>query len=170
MPVNFSGRYFRKNLNQLNRILKNEVHLVDFPGHDLNREGKVKGRLVGGNLSILYSLQATPYELDTKGKILFIEDVGEHLYHLDRIFNNLKLSGKLIDLKGLIAGSFTEMKDKKRPFGKNAEEVILEYVDDLDIPVAFGFPAGHSPNNVPFILGVDVEMTVQKDNSIIRYM
>ena len=111
----------------------------------------------------MYSMQATPYELNTRDNILFIEDVGEQLYHLDRIMNNLKLSGKLAHLKGLIAGGFTAMQDKKRPFGKRTEEIILDAVDEYDYPVFFNFPAGHMENNQPFILGTGIEIEVKEE-------
>jgi len=169
MPVNFSSLYFQENLQQLDSILKGEMPEVRINGNTLNRMGTYRGKLVGGNLSILYSLQSTSFEIDTKDSILFIEDVGEQLYHLDRMLNNLRLSRKLKDLKGLIVGGMTAMEDKKRPFGKSTYEIIGEAVKNYIFPVAFDFPAGHIDNNVPFLLGAEIELSVNSDNSYIKY-
>ncbi|HCR92167.1 MAG TPA: LD-carboxypeptidase [Prolixibacteraceae bacterium] len=127
--------------------------IYNFDAHPQNRNGEARGELVGGNLSLLYSLSGTPYDLVTRGKILFIEDVAEYLYHLDRMMMNLRLSGKLEKLAGLLVGSFTETKDNESPFGKSVEEIILDAVRDYDFPVCFGFPAGHIDRNMPVILG-----------------
>ena len=170
MPVNAKSPFFQENLQQLDAILKGKRPEIKISHHSLNRPGNYKGRLVGGNLSILYSLQATPYEIDTKGKILFIEDVGEQLYHLDRMLNNLRLSGKLKDLKGLIVGGMTAMEDKKRPFGKSPYEIVLEAAQDFGFPIAFDFPAGHIDNNVPFVLGEEITLSVTAEKSVIRYI
>lgn len=126
----------------------------------LNRKGKSKGRLVGGNLSILYSMSGTPSGIDTAGKILFLEDLDEYLYHVDRMMMNLKRSGKLKDLAGLIVGGMSEMKDNPIPFGKTAEEIIHDAVKEFSFPVVYGFPAGHIPNNYPLIMGSEVTLNV----------
>lgn len=126
----------------------------------LNRKGKSKGVLTGGNLSMLYSLLGSPSDIDTNGKILFIEDLDEYLYHVDRMMMNLKRNGKLSTLKGLIVGGMTEMKDNTIPFGRTAEEIIREAVAEYDYPVVFGFPGGHLPNNYPLILGREATLNV----------
>ena len=169
MPVNFEKPHFHENLAQLNLILKGQKPTIELKSNSLNRIGHCKGKVVGGNLSILYSLQSTPYEIDTKNKILFIEDVGEQLYHLDRMMNNFLLSGKLAHLKGLIVGGMTDMQDKKRPFGKTAYEIIFEAVKYFSYPVLFDFPAGHIDNNVPFILGAEAALIVDHKQSVIKY-
>jgi muramoyltetrapeptide carboxypeptidase len=170
MPVNFESPQFTVNLSQLNSILQGQKPKMTVSGNSLNRNGHGKGRLVGGNLSILYSLQSTPYELNTKNKILFIEDVGEQLYHLDRMLNNFLLSDKLKYLKGLIVGGMTDMQDKKRPFGMTPYEIVLDIVQQYDYPVLFDFPAGHTDNNVPFILGAEVEINVQYKKATLDYI
>jgi muramoyltetrapeptide carboxypeptidase len=170
MPVNFSSPSFQGNLRQLNDILQGRIQDITFNRHPLNIEGLGRGVLTGGNLSILYSLQSTPYAVNTDNRILFIEDVGEQLYHLDRMMQNLSLSGKLEKLNGLIVGAFTGMKDKKRPFGKNAEEIIRDYAGEYSFPVAFGFPAGHIRNNIPFMLGRAVELEVENGKVVLRYV
>ena len=125
-----------------------------------NRKGKAKGRLVGGNLSVLYSITGSLSDLDTDGKILFLEDLDEYLYHIDRMMMNLKRAGKLKGLVGLIIGGMNDMKDNTIPFGKTAEEIIREAVDEYTYPVFFGFPAGHLPNNYPLIMGSEVTLNV----------
>lgn len=170
MPVNFSSKFFQQNLLKLDAILKGQNVSIKAASHALNIEGVSRAEVMGGNLSILYSLQGTPYEIQTDGKILFIEDVGEQLYHLDRMLQNLAMSGKLQNIKGLIVGGLTDMKDKKRPFGKNAEEIILEYVENQGVPVAFGFPSGHQEDNEPFILGREAELSVQKGGTVLSYL
>lgn len=128
--------------------------------HELNREGDAEGELIGGNLSLLYALTGSVSEMDTKGKILFIEDLDEYLYHLDRMMLNLKRSGKLEHLAGLIVGSMTDMKDNVVPFGKNAEEIILDAVKEYNFPVCFNFPAGHIDRNLPLYFGRKVNLVV----------
>jgi muramoyltetrapeptide carboxypeptidase len=132
-----------------------------------NRQGKTKGLLTGGNLSMIYSLRGTPFDIDTRGKILFIEDLGEYMYHLDRMMMNLKTGGMLSHLAGMIIGTFTEMKDKEIPYGKTIEEIIFEAVDEYDFPVAFQFPAGHGENNFALKLGAEISMEVTETGSTI---
>lgn len=126
----------------------------------LNRKGKAKGLLTGGNLSVIYSILGSASDIETEGKILFLEDLDEYLYHIDRMMMNLKRNGKLKSLAGLIVGGMTEMKDNPIPFGKTAEEIIHEAVAEYSYPVVYGFPAGHIPNNYPLILGSEVTLNV----------
>ena len=170
MPVNSDSPFYMENLNQLSAILGGSMPDINFNNHPLNRYGSSRGRLLGGNLSILYSLQSTPFEIETKNNILFIEDVGEQLYHLDRMMNNLLLSDKLSGLKGLIVGGMTSMEDKKRPFGKSAYEIIANIVRQFKFPVAFDFPAGHIDNNIPFVLGTEIELNVTKEKTWVKYL
>lgn len=119
----------------------------------LQRKGKAQGIFTGGNLSMLYASLGTPSEIDTKGKILFIEDIDEYLYHIDRMMTAMKRAGKFSEIEGLIVGGMTDMKDTDISFGKTAEEIILSFVQEYKFPVSFGFPAGHIPNNIPLIMG-----------------
>ena len=132
-----------------------------------NRYGNTCGQLVGGNLSMLYSLRGTPYDIDTKGKILFIEDLGEYMYHLDRMMMNLKTGGKLEHLAGLIVGSFTGMKDLDIPYGKSVEEIIFDSIEEYDYPVVFQFPAGHSQDNFALKIGMEISMEISSTGTII---
>lgn len=137
-----------------------------FAGHKLNRNGTAKGSVVGGNLSILYSLLGSPSDIDTDGKILFLEDLDEYLYHIDRMVMNLKRNGKLSKLAGLIVGGMSDMKDNLIPFGKTAEEIIFDAVKEFNYPVCFNFPAGHVEENLPLTLGAAYDMKVGETVSI----
>lgn len=133
---------------------------ISSEANKLNRTGIAKGQLVGGNLSLLYSLIGSPSEIKTKGKILFIEDLDEMLYHIDRMMTNLKRNGHLKDLSGLIVGGMFEMRDNEIPFGKTAEEIIKEAVSEYKFPVCFNFPAGHIDDNRALVFGREVELIV----------
>ncbi|CAN5512643.1 LD-carboxypeptidase [soil metagenome] len=133
---------------------------------DINRNGEATGELVGGNLSILYSLLGSSSSIDTIGKILFLEDLDEYLYHIDRMMMALKRAGKLYKLAGLIVGGMNDMKDNKVRFDKTAEEIISEAVSEYSFPVLYGFPAGHIRNNMPLIMGRKISMNVNVDASV----
>jgi muramoyltetrapeptide carboxypeptidase len=128
--------------------------------NSLNRNGVCEGELVGGNLSLLYALAGTPSDISTDGKILFIEDLDEYLYHIDRMMMQLKRAGKLTHLKGLVVGGMSDMRDNAIPFGKSAIEIIAEAVAEYDYPVCFDFPSGHIDRNLPMVLGADVRLEV----------
>lgn len=125
-----------------------------------NRAGVAEGLLTGGNLAILGHLTGSSSEVDTAGKILFIEDIGEHLYHIDRLMLNLKRAGKLDNLKGLVVGSFTEIEDTDRPFGQTLEEIISYKVRGYSYPVCFNFPCGHQEINYTLTLGMQHKLIV----------
>ena len=128
--------------------------------HLLNRTGKVEAELVGGNLSLLVNCIGTPSELQCKNKILFLEDIGEYIYHADRQMYQLKRAGKLDHLAGLIIGGFTDMKDTERPFGKPVYENICNLVSEYDYPVCFDFPVSHEKANYALKIGLRYEMMV----------
>lgn len=129
-------------------------------GHPLNRKGEVTASLVGGNLSILAHLSGTSSEIKTKGKILFLEDVGEYLYNADRMLYQLKRNGRLDKLAGLVIGGFTDMKDTTRPFGKDVYEIIHDIVEEYDYPVCFGFPVSHGGENYALKHGTEYKLKV----------
>ncbi len=135
-------------------------HFSNSEHQSLNRKGIAKGILCGGNLSLLYALSGSVSDIDTVGKILFIEDLDEYLYHIDRMMIQLKRSGKLQNLAGLIVGGMSDMRDNAIPFGKTAEEIIREHVSEYDYPVCFDFPAGHVKRNLALIMGATVELNV----------
>ncbi|GAA4319199.1 LD-carboxypeptidase [Compostibacter hankyongensis] len=130
-----------------------DIH-YHFPAHPLNRQGTCRGMLIGGNLSLLTNLSGTAAAPDMARKILLIEDVGEYLYNIDRMMMNLKRAGWLEKLSGLLLGSFTASQETDTPFGQTAYEIILDKVKEYAFPVAFGFPAGHQPENYTLKLGV----------------
>jgi muramoyltetrapeptide carboxypeptidase len=134
-----------------------------------NRAGEASGVLVGGNLSVIYSMRGTQLDIDTAGKILFLEDVGEYLYHIDRMIMNLKISGKLRDLKGLIIGGMSGMKVSVSGFRKTAYDVILEAVEEYRYPLIFGFPAGHMRPNMTLILGREAILRVGPDEGNLNF-
>ncbi len=145
------------------RALSGQELSYDWPSSNLNRTGEAEGLLVGGNLSVLNSLLGSRSDIDTDGKILFIEDLDEYLYHIDRMMINFRRSEKLSGLKGLIVGGMNDMNDNEIPFGKNALEIINEHVCKYDYPVAFGFPAGHIDDNRALIMGSSVSLNVSDD-------
>jgi muramoyltetrapeptide carboxypeptidase len=140
----------------------------DLNPHPLNRTGTAKGILTGGNLSILQSLRGTGLDLKPKGKILFIEDIHELNYRVDRMMQNLKAGGVLEEIRGLIVGHFTGMKDGAAHYGKTALEIIRDAVDPYDYPVVFGFPAGHELPNHPLLMGGRTSLEVSNIRAIVR--
>lgn len=142
-------------------------YVVEAKGYEL--QGKAKGQLVGGNLSILYSLLGSESSLDTKGKVLFIEDLDEYLYHIDRMMQNLKRNGYFKKLEGLIVGSMADMHDNEIPFGQNEVGIITEIAREYNIPVCFYFPSGHQKDNRTLILGQEVEFEVKADEVILEF-
>lgn len=135
----------------------------------MNRPGKATGELVGGNLSILYSLFGSPSAIDCTDKILFIEDLDEYLYHIDRMMINLKRNGCLESIKGIVVGSMTKMKDNDIPWGKNAIEIIEDVTKTYHIPVLYNFPAGHIQDNRALILGDIVTINVNEKCSTLVF-
>ena len=166
MPVNFKGNT-PESLSSLKTALSSNEELVyNFPAHSINRIGETQGKVIGGNLSMLYSLNATPFDLDTTDCILFLEDLDEYLYHIDRMMQNLKLGGKLAKLKGLIVGGMTDMNDNDTPFGTEVEQIIYNAVSEYSYPVCFGFPAGHIKDNRVLKLGVSAQLKVSNTGVI----
>lgn len=136
--------------------------------HPLNRAGKTEGVLVGGNLSVLYGLRGTHFDLDAYEKILFIEDIDEKPYHIDRMMQNLKMGGVLENLTGLVVGQFTDCTEDPL-MGKTVYEIIAEAVSEYEYPVCFNFPSGHVDQNLPLLLGAEVTLTVNKNEVELKY-
>jgi len=130
-----------------------------------NRHGKAHAPLVGGNLTLLAHLVGSPSDIDTRGKLLFLEDVGEYLYNVDRMLRQLRRSGKLVGLAGLLIGGFTDMRDTTRPYGATVEAIIRDAVDDYEYPVCFGFPVSHGKENVALKIGVTHTLEVDNDGA-----
>jgi len=169
MPVNIRDDKPTESMNSMiNALLGKQIHYT-YPASGHGRSGQAEGILTGGNLSILCSLMGSPSEIDTNGKILFLEDVDEYLYHIDRMMMLLKRAGKLANLKGLIVGGMTRMNDNTIPFGKSASEIIAEAVKEYHYPVCFDFPAGHQDDNLALILGRKVHFSVGKEITLSFY-
>lgn len=148
--------------------LKGEDLSYTAPAHRLNRGGEAEGILTGGNLAILAHLSGSVSAIETKGRILFLEDVGEYRYNLDRMLLNLKRSGRLEDLKGLILGGFTDTQDTERPFGQEVEDLIYDKVKEYGYPVCFNFPAGHQEENFALRLGMPHRLKVDAGGSTLE--
>jgi len=152
MPINF-GENTPDAISSLLMTLKGIAPAYQFNSHPLNRQGEVVAEVVGGNLSTLFSLLGSETFPETAGKILFLEDLDEYLYHIDRMMMAIKRAGKLSHLAGLIVGGMTKMNDNTVPFGLSANEIIAQHVESFDFPICFDFPAGHFTDNRALILG-----------------
>ena len=139
-------------------VLQGNIPTYKMPEHPLNNSGNCSGTLVGGNVSVIYSTMGSVSEIDTTDAILFLEDLDEYLYHIDRMMVCLKRAGKLSPLKGIIVGHMNDMHDRGTPFGKTAEEIIKEHTEELGIPSYFNFDAGHMRMNHPLIFGTKVKI------------
>lgn len=163
MPIKIANDDF-DNMNNRSMIqaLTGGVLAYTMPNSNINRPGMAVGEIIGGNLSILYSLLASPSDLQTDGKILFIEDLDEHLYHIDRMMQALKRSGKLDKLAGLIIGGMEDMHNNnpENPFGQTAEEIVASCCEGYSYPICYHFPAGHGDNNVALKMGAQVTLSV----------
>ena len=164
MPINIDAdSYHSAALHTMVQALTTgKVHYT-IPAAEGNRAGQTQAKIVGGNLSILYAVNGSVSDIDTDGKILFIEDLDEYLYHIDRMMLCLKRSGKLSRLKGLIVGGMSDMHDNTVPFGFDAKEIIMQHVQEYDYPVCFDFPAGHIKDNRAIIMNAPATLNI--DNS-----
>ncbi|MFD2144540.1 S66 peptidase family protein [Mucilaginibacter antarcticus] len=159
MPVNIPDAS-AASLKSLKKALFGEEVSYQFQSHSINKPGEATGIVIGGNLSLLISAIGSVSDPDYNSKILFIEDVGEYLYAVDRMMRTLKRAGKLKKLAGIIVGGFTDIKDNDIPFGQTVPEIILDIVKDYDYPVCFDFPAGHIPDNRAVIFGKTAVLAV----------
>lgn len=175
MLFNFCGSRFNEaSISYLKEAIAgfplqyNIDHQITFKS--ITRLGNAQGTIVGGNLSLLYALSGSSSDLDTNGKILFIEDLDEYLYHIDRMILQLKRCGKLKGLRGLIVGGMNDMRDNTIPFGSTAEEIISQAVSEYDFPVCFGFPSGHIPTNYPLIMGMKVKLDINEQQTQLTFV
>ena len=158
-----------ESIESLRKSLFGENLNYEIPFDTANRLGNAKGEIVGGNLSILYSLMGSNAQIDCKGKILFIEDLDEYLYHIDRMMMSLKRCGCFEDLNGLIVGTMTKMKDNDIPWGKNANQIIEDVTRGYSFPVLYNFPAGHFRDNRALIFGKQVSLELSKETSKLTF-
>ena len=169
MPYTFEESTFQA-LDSLKKALFGEKQTYTYKSTFANRSGEAVGILIGGNLTLLTMLQGSASEIDFDDKILFLEDVGEHEYSIDRMLRMLKRAGKLANLKGLIIGAFNEIEAEKIAFGQTADEVIWDIVKEYDYPVCFNFPTGHIENNLSMVLGAEVSLKIETNNVQFKYL
>jgi muramoyltetrapeptide carboxypeptidase len=169
MPINLENNS-RKALETLKNSLFGKNLSYEIPADEKNKMGNATGEIVGGNLSVLYSLLGSNSAIKTAGKMLFMEDLDEYLYHIDRMCMNLKRNGYFENLKGLIVGKMSDMHDNEIPFGKTAQEIILDCVSEYNFPVVFNFPAGHLDDNRALILGRKIELNVNPEKTTLKFL
>lgn len=156
--------------DSLHSMLFGKLPEYQVPAHPLNRTGKASAPVVGGNLCIFSHMIGSETEVDTEGKILFIEDINEYLYNLDRMMIQLKRAGKLSGLAGLVVGQFTDMKDNNNPtFGKDSYGIVQEHVSAYDYPVCFDFPVGHVADNRAMGVGMQASLEVNENSTTLRF-
>jgi len=160
--------YINRFVQSLKSALEGKKIKYSFEPHEFNKKGEAIGELAGGNLTLLTHIIGTESDIKTRGRILFMEDVGEYLYNVDRMMYQLKRGGKLSKLAGLIVGGFTDMKDTERPFGQTAYEIIRDVVGEYDYPVCFGFPVSHEKENYALKIGVGYKLKVGKSKVILE--
>lgn len=160
MPHNFCQKGGESALQNLHAALFEGVVSVSAPAHPLNRIGEASAEIIGGNLSLLCHLMGSPTFSQTAGKILFLEEVGERLYHVDRMLLQLKRAGLFQNLAGLIVGGFTDCNEASLTIGKTAFELVAEHTTGTSFPIAFDFPAGHIPNNQPLLFGIKTNLLI----------
>jgi muramoyltetrapeptide carboxypeptidase len=169
MPLNYSNaEKSTETFTSLHGALFGDLQDIEWKG-DFIRPGNAEGEVTGGNLSLIYSLIGTPAEPETKGRILFIEDVGEYYYHLDRMLTSLKLSGKLKDLSALVVGGMNKMEETSLPWGKSPEQIISAIVSEYSYPVFFNFPAGHINDNRAFYIGMKAKISLDGGKAVLKY-
>lgn len=156
------GGYENEYVLSLKNALEGKKLRYTCPVHEFNKKGEAIGELIGGNLALLAHLVGTDSDMKTRGRILFIEDIGEYLYNIDRMMHQLKRSGKLSKLAGLIIGGFTDSKDTDSPFGQTAYEIIRDIIKDYDFPVCFDFPVSHTDRNYALKIGVGYKLKITK--------
>jgi len=168
MPLNFKTNT-NEALDTLIAALRGESYQLHAEASKYNRLGEAQGELIGGNLSIVYSLLGTDDQPDYKGKILFLEDLAEHLYHIDRMFFALNKAGILKKIAGVVIGGMTDLEDTAIPFGLGVEELIKEHFNYLNIPLGFNFPAGHINDNQALIFGKTAKLAVTSSGSTLSW-
>lgn len=163
MPINFKNNTSNCLLSLYTCLFK-KSYSISVPTHKLNKNGFIDAQIVGGNLSVIYSLLGSNSDINTDGKILFIEDLDEYLYHIDRMILNLKRNNKFSKIAGLIVGSMQDIHDNSIAFGKSANEIIYAHTKDYDFPICFNFLAGHINNNNSIILGKKSQLDINNNN------
>ncbi len=169
MPVNFTNSSkSRETLASLRDALTGRYYSCSWEGYSV-RPALAEGEITGGNLSLLYSLMGTKAQPDTAGKILFIEDIGEYYYHIDRMLVSMKMAGLFDGLSAVLAGGFRDMLDGKTPWGRSLEKTITDIFSDYNFPLFFGFPSGHIPDNRALYIGQNAAIAVRGNQFELKY-
>ena len=155
-------------INTFKKALFGEQLRYTIKSSEYNRRGTVEGVLVGGNIAILSSMLGSDSQINTDGKILFIEEIGEYKYAIDRMLQSLKRAGYFTKVKGIIVGDMTKVRKNTTPWGTSIEQLILDIVPN-DIPVLFGFPAGHEPDNRALLMGREVKLVIGDKSSSVSF-
>jgi len=171
MAVNFGSEpeAIKETLSTFKKAVFGDVLSYEVPASIYNKKGTAKGQLIGGNLTLLHCMLGSETSIDTTNKILFIEEVGEYVYHVDRMLQSLKRAGYFKQLKGVIVGDISSIRKNTTPYGKTVQQVVLDNLKGLNIPVSFGMPAGHKDKNVALVLGRKVTLTVSKKGSNVTF-
>lgn len=170
MPILFSKPGALESIESLRSVLFGMPQHFIVNAHEANRNGKGTGQLVGGNLSLILDSMGTPTEPDLDGKILVIEEIDEYLYKIDRMMVQLRRTGKLNNLRGLIVGHMTDVKDTTLKFGETINDIILNHSSPFQFPIAFHFPTGHECPNLAWIHGAHAQLEVTSNQSSLTYL
>jgi len=154
----------------LKHALFGKALTYDLKGSKYNKEGEAKGILVGGNLTLLQNMLGSSSSISTAGKIVFIEEIGEYKYHIDRLLQSLKRAGYFNGCKGVLVGDFTKIKRNTTSWGTTTEQLILDALDEYNFPIAFNMPAGHENDNRALVLGAHIKLKVEKSNSELAFL
>ncbi|MGY5355331.1 S66 peptidase family protein [Wenyingzhuangia sp. IMCC45467] len=171
MPINFKESYsaIEESVEQLHYILKGNAPVYNIASNNYNKTGSCSGVLIGGNLTILENMIGTNTCFSAKDKIIFIEEIGEYKYHIDRLLRALDRKGYFKDCAGLIFGDFTDTKKNYPEFGQTIEEIVLTIVKKYNIPVLFDFPAGHELKNMGLVFGQTIDLTIEQNTSTVQF-
>ena len=171
MPVNMEedAKAITASITSLKAGLFGTLAMHNIESNKSNRMGSAKGILIGGNLTLLTAQLGSASQLDTRNKILFIEEIGEYKYHIDRMLQSLKRAGYFDHCNGVIVGDMMDIKANSPAWGTGIEELIMNILDPYDFPVAFGIPAGHKPENRALIFGRSIDLNITKSETVIRF-
>ena len=171
MPISFPKEGENESTKTIRQALFGEDYTIDFKVEEgsMFLTNEQSARIVGGNLSIIYSLTGTASQLDTKGKFLFIEDLDEYLYHIDRMMMNLKRAGIFDGCVGVLVGGMSDMNDNAIPYGSTAKEIIADNLKEFKIPIIFGVPAGHIKRNLALIMNREAQLKIHADNATLSF-
>jgi muramoyltetrapeptide carboxypeptidase len=141
----------------------------NLKGSKFNKPGVSSGQLIGGNLTLLHTMLGSRSSINTDGKIIFIEEIGEYAYHIDRMLISMKRAGYFENCKGIIVGDISKVRKNTTPWGKPVKQLILDVFSEYSFPILFNFPAGHEDDNRALILGRNITINVGKEESSVNY-